>query len=74
MPIYEYACDRCGTATDLLQKVSDPAPTQCAHCGADGALRKVVGRTSFVLKGGGWYADLYGSSKPKSESASSGGT
>ena len=63
MPIYEYGCDRCGQVTDVLKKLSDPDPTKCSHCGAEGALSKLVSKTSFVLKGGGWYSDLYGSKK-----------
>jgi putative FmdB family regulatory protein len=63
MPIYEYSCSNCGTTSDILQKVDEPAPERCEHCGGTGTLSKVVSRTSFVLKGGGWYSDLYGSTK-----------
>jgi len=86
MPIYEYECSQCHQTSDALQKVNDPAPETCPHCGAKHTLSRLVSRTSFVLKGGGWYADLYSSSKPKSseggeskpaaktEGASSGGS
>ena len=63
MPIYEYACKSCGKVTDNLQKVNDPAPEKCPNCGEAGTLERMVSRTSFVLKGGGWYSDLYGSTK-----------
>src|SRR5436190_19669005 len=63
MPIYEYVCKQCGKLTDVLQKMSDPAPESCPGCGAKGLLERVISRTSFVLKGGGWYPDLYGSTK-----------
>ena len=63
MPIYEYVCKQCGKLTDVLQKMTDPAPESCPGCGAKGPLEKVISRTSFVLKGSGWYSDLYGSSK-----------
>jgi len=72
MPIYEYACSQCGKILDVLQKVNDPAPELCTACQASGTLSRVVSRSSFVLKGGGWYSDLYSSSKGKSESSSSG--
>jgi len=62
MPIYEYVCDKCGKLNDVLQKVNDPPPKQCSGCGAKGTLKKIVSR-SFVLRGGGWYADLYSSTK-----------
>ena len=71
MPIYEYACSQCGKIQDVLQKMNDPAPETCEHCGASKTLSRKVSRTSFVLKGGGWYSDLYGSSKKGAESSSS---
>jgi len=67
MPIYEYECSQCHQMSDALQKVNDPAPETCPRCGAHGTLSRQLSRTSFVLKGGGWYADLYSSSKPKPE-------
>jgi len=65
MPIYEYECSQCHQTSDALQKVNDPAPESCPRCGAQHTLSRLVSRTSFVLKGGGWYADLYSSSKAK---------
>ena len=65
MPIYEYECSQCHQTSDALQKVNDPAPETCPRCGAQHTLSRLVSRTSFVLKGGGWYADLYSSSKAK---------
>jgi putative FmdB family regulatory protein len=71
MPIYEYVCSACEETMDVLQKVDDPAPAKCERCGAEGTLTRMVSRTSFVLKGGGWYSDLYGSSKKKGGAADS---
>ncbi len=70
MPIYEYACGKCGHEVELMQKVSDPPPAKCEKCGSK-KMSRVVSRTSFQLKGGGWYKDLYSSSTPgkKGESA-----
>ena len=64
MPIYEYLCESCGRVTEVMQKVSDRAPAACPECGSK-RLAKLVSRTAFQLKGGGWYADLYGSPKKK---------
>ncbi len=64
MPIYEYRCDSCGQHLEVLQKMSDAPQTTCKHCGAD-ALQRVMSRTSFVLKGSGWYATDYASSASK---------
>lgn len=71
MPIYEYVCDKCGKLNDVLQKMNDPPPERCAGCGTKGKLTKVVSRSSFVLRGGGWYSDLYSSAKKDSKSETS---
>ena len=71
MPIYEYDCSQCHQTSDALQKVNDHPPETCPHCGARHTLSRLLSRTSFVLKGGGWYADLYSSSKAKSEGGES---
>lgn len=63
MPIYEYVCEKCGKLNEVLQKVNDPAPEKCDGCGETGKMSRIVSRTSFQLKGGGWYSDLYSSAK-----------
>ena len=57
--------------------MSDKPIRTCPKCKAK-KVEKLISQTSFTLKGGGWYSDLYGSSKPaggssdsKSESSSS---
>lgn len=70
MPIYEYKCNKCGKESEVMHKVSAPIPAECPACKAEGSLERLVSRTTFQLKGGGWYSDLYGSTK-KSESSSS---
>lgn len=67
---YEYACTACGHAWEAEQSISEPALKTCPNCHQDTARRQVSGGAGFILKGGGWYADLYGSSK-KSESSKS---
>lgn len=57
MPIYEYTCPACGHDFEKMQKVNDPAPG-CPSCGAV-QVHKQVSRTSFQLKGGGWYVTDY---------------
>lgn len=68
MPIYEYACTRCGHALEANQKFSDPPLTTCSSCGEEG-LERLVSRSSFALKGAGWYADGYGANAKKGEDA-----
>ena len=63
MPIYEYECAKCSATIDVLQKIDEPAPAKCEKCGAESSMSRMVSRTSFILKGGGWYSDLYSSAK-----------
>ena len=63
MPVYEYQCKACGRDFEYQQRMSDPDKTTCEACG--GALDRLISRTAFSLKGGGWYKDLYASPKPE---------
>jgi putative FmdB family regulatory protein len=63
VPIYEYLCEACGRITEVMHKVSERGPTTCGECGSANIAR-LVSRSAFQLKGGGWYADLYASRKP----------
>lgn len=62
MPVYEYQCKQCQREFEYEQRMSDPDKTVCENCG--GALERLISRTAFHLKGGGWYKDLYSSAKP----------
>jgi putative FmdB family regulatory protein len=57
MPIYEYQCNQCGTF-EHSQRITDKPIKSCPKCGS--AVRRVISRTSFVLKGSGWYVTDYG--------------
>ena len=56
MPIYVYKCPGCDKPIEQLQKIADPAPTKCPHCGFEGELPKQVTSAGFQLKGNGYYA------------------
>jgi putative FmdB family regulatory protein len=64
MPTYEYICRGCDHAWETFQSIKDDALTDCPTCGAPKAKRQVSLGSGFILKGGGWYSDLY-SSQPK---------
>lgn len=66
MPVYEYQCTACKREFEYEHRMSDPSRTVCEACG--GALERLISRTSFAFKGGGWYKDLYASAKPSSDS------
>jgi putative FmdB family regulatory protein len=76
--MYEYACRACGNEFEARQKISDEPIKTCPKCGQD-TVERLVSRSSFALKGSGWYSDGYGASsktektdaKPKSDSTKS---
>jgi putative FmdB family regulatory protein len=63
MPTYEYACSACGNAWEEIQKITEAPVELCPACKKATAKRQISGGT-FILKGGGWYSDLYSSPKP----------
>jgi putative FmdB family regulatory protein len=68
MPTYSYACDACGGSFELEQRISEDPIKKCSLCGKPQAKRQIVSG-NFILKGGGWYSDGYGSSKSSSSKA-----
>lgn len=59
MPVYTYECRKCKAKTDELQKISDPPPKMCPHCGTENSLERRMGLSNFQLKGSGWAKDGY---------------
>ena len=57
MPIYEYACNKCGKTIEVIQKFSDPALRKHKECG--GVLTKLISASGFQFKGTGWYVTDY---------------
>jgi len=77
MPIYEYSCRDCGITIEKIQKIGARALRKCGECG--GKLEKLVSRSAFHLKGGGWFDSGYTSSgkaasADKSEKSEKSGT
>ncbi|MBI3575322.1 MAG: zinc ribbon domain-containing protein [Gammaproteobacteria bacterium] len=71
MPIYEYRCEACGQALEVMQKLGDAALKDCPSCSRP-ALKKLISAAGFQLKGSGWYAtDFKGGAKKPSEAPSS---
>jgi putative FmdB family regulatory protein len=75
VPIYEYECKACGRVLELLQKIDDPAPEACESCNK-GPIVKLMSRSGFILKGGGWYVtdSKGGAKKAATESKPESGT
>ena len=69
MPVYEYECPACEVVFEVQQRMTDEPMSKCPDC--DGAIKKIMSRSSFQLKGGGWYADGYCSSNATAGNPSS---
>ena len=69
MPVYEYACEKCGHEFERQQRITEDPVKTCPKCKAK-KVRRLISRTAFVLKGGGWYSDLYSSAKPGADGES----
>lgn len=65
---YEYACGACGHEWEAEQRISEDPIKKCPKCGKLQAKRQISRGAGFILKGGGWYADGYGSSSGSSSS------
>ncbi len=71
MPIYEYQCPKCGKVFEEWVKSSEAHKEEaCPVCGTPSP--RIISRTSFVLKGDGWYVSDYGYRKGITEEGGSG--
>jgi putative FmdB family regulatory protein len=57
MPIYEFECPN-GTIIEKLSKMGT-TEIECTKCHR--TAKRVTSLCTFILKGGGWYADGYAS-------------
>jgi len=58
MATYEYKCERCSRVFDIIKPMSESDKAEvCPDCNVI-AVRKVT-KTSFILKGEGFYATDY---------------
>jgi putative FmdB family regulatory protein len=65
MPTYEYLCKSCNHEFEITQSIKDDKLSVCPECQEHSLQRLISGGTSFTLKGGGWYKDLYSTPKPE---------
>jgi putative FmdB family regulatory protein len=73
MPTYEYGCEACGNEWEEVQRITEPPREVCPKCGKTAAHRLISAGTNFILKGGGWYSDLYSSPKGGAKKVDSNG-
>jgi putative FmdB family regulatory protein len=72
VPLYEYACLKCGRHTDKIEPVAGPHLKKCPHCG--GKVESVITAPAIKFKGAGWYvkkAEGSGSNSSDSKESSS---
>ncbi len=66
MPIYEYACAKCESEFEVEQRITEDPVKTCPKCRSR-KVKRLISRTSFLLKGSGWYSDLYSSNNPSKD-------
>ena len=67
MPVYEFECSKGTTTERIVPMGTETISCPCCHKKA----KKIVSRFSFELKGGGWYADGYASTRSSGGSSDS---
>lgn len=60
MPIFDFRCDACEKVVEVFIRGAETVIV-CENCNAP--MHRQIARTSFVLKGGGWAKDGYGTPK-----------
>lgn len=70
MPIYEYKCNKCGVV-EVMQRITEAPLKKCPNCKSK--VERMVSRSSFVLKGTGWYATDYANKSKESAPGSEDG-
>jgi putative FmdB family regulatory protein len=63
MPTYNYLCTECEHELEIFQSIKDKPIKICPECEKETLKRLISGGSGFLLKGGGWYSDLYSSTK-----------
>ncbi len=62
MPQYTYRCLDCTKEHEKIQTIAEGEEYlntfKCPECGHDHGQR-IMGKTSFTLRGNGWFADGY---------------
>lgn len=66
MPLYEYACEKCGERFEVIQHFSDAPITVHEKCG--GAVHRLISAPALQFKGSGWYVTDYAKSGSSSSS------
>lgn len=72
MPLYEYACEKCGDKFEVMQKFVDEPLTTHEKCG--GPVHRLISVSALQFKGSGWYVNDYAKGGNKSAQPSENGS
>ena len=53
--MYEYQCETCEKIFEVEQRITEDPLEDCLDEECQGRLKKLISKTSFVLKGRGWF-------------------
>lgn len=59
MPVYDYKCEKCNHIFEESHSINSNPIVVCPKCDHKKTVR-VISKSSFILKGSGWYKDHYG--------------
>jgi len=62
MVLYDFECETCGHLFEKYVKMGSQY-ADCPKCGA--LMKKIISKSTFILKGDGWEKDGYGLRKSK---------
>jgi len=76
LPTYQYECDACGHAFEILQSMLDMKLQECPACGQNSLQRLIGAGSGIIFKGSGFYETDYKKKGPsgKASADSSPGT
>jgi putative FmdB family regulatory protein len=57
LPLYEYACKKCGRHTERIETFKGPHMRTCPSCG--GKVEQLISAPALQFKGTGWYVTDY---------------
>lgn len=66
MPYYDYRCSGCNQVFEVSQSIKDDPLKECVLCKST-QVERLISAPNFLLNGGGWFRDGYGSTPSKVE-------
>jgi putative FmdB family regulatory protein len=66
LPLYEYACKKCGRHHERIESFKGPHMRTCASCG--GKVEQLISAPALQFKGTGWYVTDYAAKSGGGES------